>query len=231
MGMYQRIADLVSQVEEDRTLRALIFTGAGDSAFAAGTDISHFRSFGGAEDVLAYEKNIDMVLGTIESVRVPTIAAIRGACVGGGAAIASACDIRIASPSARLGFPIARTLGNCLSMKGFARLADLVGSSRVKELVFSARLVRAREASEIGWVHEVVESEEQLLPRAEELAERFAAHAPLTLEATKKSLIRLRDSRIPEGSEDLVLMCYLSEDFRGAVDAFLSKGKWEWRGR
>ncbi|MGH9103388.1 MAG: enoyl-CoA hydratase/isomerase family protein [Acidimicrobiales bacterium] len=229
MDMYQRVAEIMAKVDADRDVRAVVFTGAGEEAFAAGTDIAHFQSFRGAEDILEYEKSVEAVLESIESVRVPTIAAIRGACVGGGAAIASTCDVRLASPSARMGFPIARTLGNCLSLRGYARLVDLVGSSRVKEMIFSSRLIGAAEAHEIGWVQEVVESEGDLLPRAEEMAARYASRAPLTIEATKKALVRIRESHVPDG-DDLVLMCYLSRDFREAVSAFLAKERPTWRG-
>jgi enoyl-CoA hydratase/carnithine racemase len=137
--MYERLAEIVADPGE---VRAIIITGAGDKAFAAGTDINQFRAFSGADDALAYEARIDRVLGTIERCKVPTIAAIAGACTGGGAAIAAACDLRIASANARFGFPIARTLANCLSMSNLARLSALVGPARVIEMIFTARLYR-----------------------------------------------------------------------------------------
>ena len=99
----------------------MILTGTGDKAFASGTDISQFRAFKTAQDALDYEERIDRVLGALEKVRVPTIAAIAGACTGGGAGIAACCDIRIGTAATRIGFPIARTLGNCLSMSNISQ--------------------------------------------------------------------------------------------------------------
>jgi enoyl-CoA hydratase/carnithine racemase len=154
-----------------------------------------------------------------------------GAAIGGGLAIGAACDLRIVSPRATFGVPIARTLGNCLSMANLVRLASLIGSARVKELIFTARLIDAAEARAIGLVHEVVADEAALLPRAEELALRLATHAPLTLRATKEGLRRMRlRLLLPEDGRDLVLSCYLSRDFREGVKAFLAKRKPEWTG-
>src|SRR2546428_12801920 len=142
--MYERIGEICLEVNADPSVRAVVFTGAGGRAFAAGTDISQFRAFDKDEDALAYEERMDSVLGTLESVRVPTIAAIAGACTGGGAGIAAACDLRICTPSLKFGFPIARALWNTLSMAHFSRPAMLVGAARVKELIFMARPVGGR---------------------------------------------------------------------------------------
>ena len=142
-AMYERMAAICEGINADRSIKALILTGAGDKAFASGTDISQFRAFKTAQDALDYEARIDRVLGTLERCRVPTIAAIAGACTGGGAGIAACCDIRIGTEATRIGFPIARTLGNCLSMSSISRLTALVGPARVKDLIFTARLVGA----------------------------------------------------------------------------------------
>src|SRR5207245_9789547 len=152
-------------VNADPWVRAVVFTGAGGRAFAAGTDISQCRACDKDEDALAYEERMDRVLGALETVRVPTIAAIAGACTGGGAGIAAACDLRICTPSLKFGFPIARTLGNTLSMANFARLTMLIGAGRVKDLIYTARLVGAHDAAAIGLVNEVDPSEETLEPR------------------------------------------------------------------
>src|SRR5581483_8835265 len=121
-GMYDRLAEICNAANEDRSIRAILITGAGDKAFAAGTDISQFRAFDKEEDALAYEARIDRVMNAIERCRVPTIAAIHGACTGGCAGIANCCDLRIASRAIKWGFPVARTLGNCLSMSNYSRL-------------------------------------------------------------------------------------------------------------
>ena len=124
-AMYERLAEICAAVNEDRTIRAMLLTGAGEKAFAAGTDISQFRAFDKPQDALDYEARIDRVLGALERCRVPTVAAVQGACTGGGAGIAVCCDLRIAAGNARFGFPVARTLGNCLSSGNYARLAAL----------------------------------------------------------------------------------------------------------
>ncbi len=111
-AMYERLAEICEAARDDRALKALVLTGTGEKAFAAGTDISQFREFRTAEDAFAYEARIDRVLGALETVPQPTIAAISGACTGGGAAIAACCDLRIAAANMRFGFPVARTLGN-----------------------------------------------------------------------------------------------------------------------
>lgn len=222
-AMYERLADICTEANENRSIRAMVLTGAGGKAFAAGTDISQFRAFDRPEDALGYENRIDRVLGTLESCRVPTIAAISGACTGGGAGIAGCCDLRIATDNARFGLPIARTLGNCLSMSNYSRFAALIGSARLKEMIFTARLVEAPEALQIGLISEIVSDPADLMNRAEELARTVAGHAPLTLQSCKEALRRLRPT-IPQGEgDDLILMCYMSQDFREGIDAFLSK--------
>jgi len=209
--------------------RALVITGAGEKAFAAGTDIGQFRAFRSADDAIAYEARIDRVLGGLERCPVPTIAAIGGACTGGGAGIATACDLRIAAANARFGYPIARTLGNCLSMANLARLAALIGPGRVTELIFTARLLDAEEARAMGLVSEVLPDAAALAARAGELARLVAGHAPLTLRASKEALRRLRAQNLPP-DEDLIRLCYTSEDFREGMQAFLAKRAPAWRG-
>lgn len=230
-AMYERLAEICNLANDDRSIKALLLTGAGDKAFAAGTDISQFRAFDKPQDALDYEARIDRVLGALERCRVPTIAAINGACTGGGAGIAVCCDLRIAAGNARFGFPVARTLGNCLSSGNYARLATLIGPARVKDMIFRARLIEAPEALAIGLVGEVLEDPAALLPRAEEVARLVAGHAPLTLQATKEALLRLRPTLPPGSADDLVLMCYMSEDFREGMEAFLGKRAPSWKGR
>src|SRR5207253_2969821 len=157
-------------------------------AFASGTDINQFRAFKTPEHAIEYESRIDRVLTTVEECRVPTIAAITGACTGGGAGIAACCDLRIGTKTARLGFPIARTLGNCLSMSSVSRLTALIGPARVKDLIFTARLIGAEEAARVGLLNEVVEDISALRRRVDELATLIAGNAPLPLKATEQAL-------------------------------------------
>jgi enoyl-CoA hydratase len=230
-AMYERLAEICNSANSDRAIRAILMTGAGDKAFAAGTDISQFRTFDKEEDALAYEERIDRVMNAIERCRVPTIAAIHGACTGGGASIAACCDLRIASRTMKYGFPVARTLGNCLSLASYNRLVYLVGPGLVKDIVFQARLIEADEALAKGLVNELCEDQAALVKRAEELARLVAGMAPLTLQATKDALLRLRPKIAHGEGNDLVLMCYMSQDFREGMDAFLNKRKPVWKGR
>lgn len=230
LEMYAQLRDQVAALEADGPIRAVIVTGAGDKAFAAGTDISKFREFTTDQHALDYERFMDGVLSTLEACPLPTIAAIAGACTGGGAAIAACCDLRIATDRLRFGFPIARTLGNCLSMTNIARLNELLGAPRVREMLFTARLIEASEAYAIGLVTSVHPDHETLMIEAFRLAETVASHAPLTLRATKEAQRRLR--QVPEGGDrDLITMCYGSEDFKEGLGAFLAKRPAVWRGR
>ena len=230
LEMYERLAEILGDVENDSSVKALILTGAGEKAFAAGTDISEFRSFSTAEHALNYEARMDRILDALERTRIPTIAAIAGACTGGGAAIASCCDIRIGARSARFGMPIGRTLGNCLSMSNYARLAALLGLARVKEIVFTGRLIEADEAHAIGLLSEVLPDAAALQDRALELARLVISQAPLTLQATKEALLRIRQAMTPAEDHKLILMCYLSRDFREGMQAFLEKRTPNWTG-
>src|ERR1700758_26315 len=156
-AMYERLAAICDEANRDRTIKVLVLQGAGDKAFASGTDINQFRAFTTPQHALDYESRIDRVLGQLEYCRVPTIAAIAGACTGGGAGIAACCDLRIGTKSVKMGFPIARTLGNCLSMSNISRLTAIIGPARVKDIIFTARLVEAEEAHSVGLLTEVVE--------------------------------------------------------------------------
>jgi len=226
--MYERLYETARAVNDDASVRALVLTGA-SGAFVAGTDISQFADFSTPEHAVAYEEKMDRILGALEDVRVPTVAAIGGATTGGGLAIASACDLRIASSEATFGMPIARTLGNCLSLGNLVRIASLIGVARTKELVFTARLMAADEALRAGLVNEVVAPSE-VPARAEEVARQAASFAPLTLWATKEGLRRIRQRLLPDEGRDLILLCYTSADFREGVRAFMEKRRPVWRG-
>ncbi|MFL5367989.1 MAG: enoyl-CoA hydratase, partial [Myxococcales bacterium] len=224
-----RIGEICRRIDTDGSVRVLILRGAGDKAFVSGTDISQFREFRTAEQALAYEKRMDAVFDALEDVRVPTIASIQGACTGGGAGIAAACDLRIGAPSAKFGFPIARTLGNTLSMRNHARLAALLGVARTKEMIYLARLLDAQEMHRVGLLSEIT-TEEGLHARAEAMAHTLLEHAPLTLRGTKEALNAIVRHWNPGGGESLVVRSYTSNDFQEGVESFLAKRKPRWRG-
>jgi len=174
---------------------------------------------------------MDQVLRDIEQCPVPTIAAITGACTGGGAAIAAACDIRICDPRLKFGFPIARTLGNCLSIGNLNRMSALLGPGRVREIILTARLVEADEALSVGLVSQVLADPDAVHARAAELTDQMAGHAPLTMRATKEALRRLRTDGPHTDASDLIVECYMSADFKEGIEAFLGKRKPNWQGK
>lgn len=228
-AMYEALFDGCETLDADESVRVVIMRGGGGT-FVAGTDIREFLNLRTSDDALAYERMIDRVVGRLEQMSTPTIAMIEGDAVGGGFTMAAACDLRYASATARLGVPIARTLGNCLSMGNYARTLDLVGPARLKELLFTARLLAAPEAQAIGIVNEVVPAE-ALETRVREVATAIASMAPLTVQVSKEAIRRIHEHRrVPDGA-DLIARCYTSEDFQGAVRAFLEKRKPVWTGR
>jgi enoyl-CoA hydratase/carnithine racemase len=231
-AMYDRLESVCDEIDADADIRVVTLRGAGGKAFVAGTDIGQFRDFDSGADAMAYEKRIDRVISRLEHLKRPTIAMLQGVCAGGGAAIALACDFRYADENLRLGIPIAKTLGNCLSMANFARLVDLLGTAKAKEMLMLGRMFRAEECRAAGAVNAVFPAD-KLEAKVAEIAADLAAVAPLTVRATKAAIQRIHEARrIPlEDGEDLIRSCYTSEDFHGAVAAFMEKSQYEWQGR
>ncbi len=229
--MYEALVGACEQVDRDAAIRVLVLRGAGGKAFVSGTDISQFQSFRNREDGLKYEERLDHVLDRLERVTKPTIAQVEGVAAGGGCAIALTCDLRVATPQATFGIPIARTLGNCLSGASYSRLLDTMSPGAVKDMLFTGRLIGATEAQALGIVNRLVAAGE-IERTVRELAAEIAANAPLTLRATKEMIRRvLAKRRLAPGEDaDMVEMCYTSADFREGVTAFLAKRKPAWTG-
>jgi enoyl-CoA hydratase len=227
--MYDALVEACDRAEANEDVRVLIIRGQG-GAFAAGTDIAQFREFRSGDEGVAYERRLDAVVERIERVGLATIAEVDGPAVGGGCAIAVACDFRICSDRARFGVPVARTLGNCLSMANTARLVDMIGSARTRDLLIGARLIDANEAFAIGLATRVVASD-RLEGEVRDLAETLSQHARSTITATKSMMLRLRDHRRPPAgwADDIIRACYGSADFREGVSAFLEKRAPKWR--
>jgi enoyl-CoA hydratase len=228
-AMYEALHGHCEAIDADDDVRVLILRGAGGRAFVSGTDIRQFLDFDSGRTGVEYEAEIDRYVGRLDRLRKPAIALVEGYAVGAGLALAAACDLRVCTPDAQFGLPIARTLGNCLSMSGYARLAAILGEARTKDVVFTARMVGADEALACGLATEVVAGE-AIEAHVLALAERIAGHAPITLRATKEALRRLREANVPDGA-DLVEEAYGSEDFRQGVAAFLEKRSHTWTGR
>jgi enoyl-CoA hydratase len=229
MDMYDAVFTACARIGSDCSLRVATLRGAGGEAFVAGTDIEHFRSFKSGEDGVNYERIIDACIEAIEGLPIPTIAIIEGWAVGGGLAIATACDFRIATPDARFGVPIARTLGNCLSMNNIARIVAALGSARVKQMLMIGDTLSAPEALACGFVTELAERD-QIDSIAATICGHIVENAPLTLRASKEGIRRIQAAGIPDGS-DLIRECYGSADFRLGVESFLNKRKPVWTGR
>jgi enoyl-CoA hydratase/carnithine racemase len=228
-AMYEDLYTRCEEIDADDDVRVVVLRGAGGKAFVSGTDIRQFLDFDSGRTGVEYEAEIDRYVGRVDGLRKPTIALVEGYAVGAGLAIAAACDLRVCTPGAQFGLPIARTLGNCLSMAGYARLVAILGEARTKDIVFTARMVGADEALAAGLVSAVV-GEDEIEEHVLGLAERVAGHAPITLRVTKEALRRIREANVPDGA-DLVEEAYGSEDFRQGVAAFLDKRRHTWTGR
>jgi len=228
--MYEALHGLCGRLDADASVRVMILRGSGDKAFVSGTDIRQFQAFQTKEDALGYEARITRVLDRLAGMSKPTIAMVQGDAVGGGLFMSLACDLRLAAEHARFGAPIARTLGNFLAPASLALMVATLGPVRARELVITARLLSAAEAKAIGLVDQVHPAAE-LETRTRELAARVAEHAPLTLAAVKEATRRYIAGVAPKDLEDLILSCYLSDDFHEGVRAFLEKRKPSWTGR
>jgi enoyl-CoA hydratase/carnithine racemase len=226
--MYQQMEAHLERLAADETTRAIIIRGEG-KAFAAGTDIEQFQGFSG-EDGIAYEHKMEAIVERLYTISKPTVAAIHGYAVGAGLAVASVCDLRYATPASRFGVPIARTLGNCISLKNYRHLVDAFGTMRTKEMLFTGRLLTASDALQCGFLTAIAE-EERLMTHVTGVAEQISSLAPLTIWAVKEAQKRLNAAEEPIDFDDVVARIYSSSDFAEGVQAYLEKRKPNWRGQ
>jgi enoyl-CoA hydratase len=228
-AMYEGLEEACELADADDSVRVLVLRGAGGRAFVAGTDIAQFLEFTSGDDGITYEQRIERVVNRLEDVTVPTIAAVEGACVGGGLALAAACHLRIATRGSRFGVPIARTLGNCLSMNTYSLLVHHLGPGRTLDMLLRAKLLTAEDAHGAGFVGEVVD-DAQLDEALAGLLDTLLAHAPLSMKAAGQAVARLRRAALPDG-DDLVREVFGSADFRAGVRAFVAREPVSWTGR
>ena len=227
-AMYERLGQMCGELQANAAVRVVTFRGAGGEAFVAGTDIEQFTTFGSGEDGVAYEQQIDQCIQKLEMLPMPTVAVIEGWAIGGGLAIATACDFRLATPASRFGVPIARTLGNCLSVANLARLSAVFGLPRVKRMLMLAETLAADEALDCGFLLQL-SAPGEIDAALAQLCERLAALAPVTQSVAKEGLRRLVSQNLP-ADEDLIRRCYGSDDFQEGVQAFVGKRRPVWKG-
>lgn len=231
--MWQNLPVLLANFVADPEVGVIVLKGAGEKAFVAGADISQFKEKRNSEDaVAAYNKAADDASKALQECAKPTIAMVRGYCIGGGTAIAVNCDIRIAAEDAKFGVPAGK-LGLGYRFVGIKRLTDVVGPQFTAEIFFTARQFNAQEALQMKLVNRVVpvaELEQYTL----DYARTIAGNAPLTLASVKASLIEYGKAPAERDMEKLQRMvdaCYKSEDYKEGQAAFAEKRKPVFKGR
>lgn len=227
--MYGELAEICQTLRADAELRCAVFRGAGGRSFVAGSDISQFLAFEGAEDGLKYEAHMDRQMAMLTAIPIPTVAVVEGWAVGAGINFAAGCDLRIATVGTRFGVPIARTVGNCLSMATMQRLVAGFGAARVKRMLLLSEFLSAEEAMEAGFLARLVEVDE-LEGAVNEVVDKLVANAPLTMRVSKEAIARIASGE-PGDGRDLIETIYGSKDFKTGVTAFVNKAKPQWEGR
>lgn len=217
------ISDAIGVLENDSTCRVVVITGSGEKSFVAGADIKEFADFGQAKAEELARNGHNTLFNKIENCKKPVIAAVNGFALGGGLELAMACHIRYASENAKLGLPEV-TLGLIPGYGGTQRLPKLVGKGLANEMIFSAKMISAAKAKEIGLVNEIYTLEE-LLPKTLELAKTIANNSPM---AISKAIEAVNLSDTSEGFEKEITSfgeLFDMDDKKEGVGAFLEKRK------
>jgi enoyl-CoA hydratase/carnithine racemase len=230
--MYDALYKACVQADANDAVRVMVLRGAGDNAFVAGTDIPQLEQYVKKNGGVEYETRLERVVARLESVTVPVIAAVDGVAAGAGVVFVLAADLCICTASSCFGAPIARTLGNCLSIRNCERLVQAIGVRRAKALLLTADLINAEEAFQAGLVREVVKHQD-FEKSLYNLTNKVSNNAPLSLYATKKALQLLRRQpahTLTDANNDLVSKCYKSTDFLEGLRSFQEKRKPNWTG-
>lgn len=233
MSMWEALSDIVDDYANDDAIRVVIVTGAGDKAFVSGADISEFaEKRSSAENTQAYDRISLQATAALKELGKPTIAMIRGYCIGGGISVATSCDLRIASDNARFGVPAAK-LGLGYGYDGVRKLVDVVGPSFAKEIFYTARQFDANEALAMGLINRIVRRE-TLESYVNDYAATIADNAPLTVSSVKTlvgKVLKDDDERDMNRCRMVVERCFNSADYAEGRQAFMEKRKPVFRGR
>ncbi|MDG4667886.1 enoyl-CoA hydratase [Mycobacterium sp. 236(2023)] len=225
-SMYRQLEDACRRANADNNIRLVVLRGTGGRAFVAGTDIGQFENFDAHRGV-DYERRIDAAIRTLLAVDVPVVALIEGFCVGAGLLIALASDLRLATTDASFGFPIARTLGNTVSVQSLALTTRQLGHARTVDMLMTSRLLGAQELRAAGFLSSVAD---EIDDAAERLVERLLANAPLTMWSVKETLRRITASVQGVDADDVIAKVYGSTDFAIGAAAFHGKATPRWTG-
>ncbi|MBV9827655.1 MAG: enoyl-CoA hydratase/isomerase family protein, partial [Alphaproteobacteria bacterium] len=233
LEMWQALAAIIEDFNQDDAIRVIVLSGAGGKAFVSGADISEFKEKrNSAEAAAEYARISEAGRKALQETPKPTIAMIRGYCIGGGLGTAIACDLRIAAEGSKFGIPAAK-LGLGYAYDGIKKLVDLVGPAFAREIFFTARQFTSDEALRMGLVNQVVPSDE-LEPYVENYCKTIAGNAPLTVKAAKaivKEALKDEAHRNMALCEQLVKDCFASQDYTEGRTAFMEKRRPVFTGR
>jgi enoyl-CoA hydratase/carnithine racemase len=229
--MWIDLRDAARVIAADPAIRVATFRGVGGKAFISGTDITKFADYKTGDEGVAYEREIDECMAAVDAIPCTTIAVVEGWAVGGGLNISAACDFRIATPDAKFGSPIGRTIGNCLSAASVARIGGAIGVQFAKRMVLLGEFVSADQLLASGFLLKVVERE-AIDAEVAMVCERAVQNAPLTTRVTKQMIRQMTFDDLPD-VEQLIDQVYGSDDFHRGVADFLAKTKRvpDWTGR